>query len=62
MDGVKRPKYFNERDRRLKGDEEARLLDAAHSEDRKAGSRLVFFCIAEVEAWLEAALDAEGRK
>ena len=35
MDGVKRPKYFNERDRRLKGDEEARLLDAARSEDRK---------------------------
>jgi predicted DNA-binding transcriptional regulator AlpA len=29
---------------------------------RLAGSRLVFFCIAEVEAWLEAALDAEGRK
>lgn len=34
MDGVRRPSYFNERDRRLKGDEEARLLDVAHQEDR----------------------------
>lgn len=33
MDGVKRPRYFNERDRRLKGDEEARLLQAAYDED-----------------------------
>lgn len=33
MAGVKRPHYFNERDRRLKGDEEQRLLDAAHAED-----------------------------
>lgn len=35
MAGVKRPSYFNERDRRLKGDEEQRLLDAAHAEDSK---------------------------
>ncbi|MFY7867398.1 site-specific integrase [Roseateles sp.] len=35
MSGVKRPSYFNERDRRLKGDEEQRLLDAAHAEDAK---------------------------
>lgn len=35
MDGVKRPKYFNERDRRLKGDEEQRLLTAARMEDEK---------------------------
>lgn len=35
MAGVKRPSYFNERDRRLKGDEERRLLDAAHAEDAK---------------------------
>lgn len=35
MDGVKRPKYFNERDRRLKADEEGRLLDAAFIEDEK---------------------------
>jgi len=35
MAGVKRPRYFNERDRRLKGDEEQRLLDAAHTEDAK---------------------------
>lgn len=35
MDGVKRPKYFNERDRRLKGDEQQRLLAAARAEDEK---------------------------
>ena len=35
MAGIKRAKYFNERDRRLKGDEEQRLLDAAHAEDAK---------------------------
>ena len=34
LDGVKRPKYFNERDRRLKGDEEPRLLEAARKEDQ----------------------------
>ncbi len=36
MDGAKRPKYFNERDRRLRGDEEERLLAAASKEDEKA--------------------------
>lgn len=35
MDGVRRPRYYNERDRRLKGDEEERLLRAAHKEDRE---------------------------
>jgi integrase len=35
MDGVRRPRYYNERDRRLKGDEESRLLHAAREEDRK---------------------------
>lgn len=35
MDGVKRPQYFNERDRRLKPGEEERLLDAAFEEDEK---------------------------
>lgn len=35
MDGVKRPSYFNERDRRLKIGEEQRLLDAAHEEDSR---------------------------
>lgn len=35
MDGVKRPPYFNERDRRLKPGEEERLLDAAFEEDEK---------------------------
>lgn len=33
MDGIMRPKYFNERDRRLKNDEESRLLNAAYNED-----------------------------
>lgn len=35
MDGVLRPKYFNERDRRLKGDEEPRMLQAAFEEDAR---------------------------
>jgi integrase len=35
MAGVKRPAYFNERDRRLKVGEEMRLLDAAHADDAK---------------------------
>jgi integrase len=34
MVGVRRPRYFNERDRRLRGDEEARLFAAAREEDR----------------------------
>jgi integrase len=34
MEGVRRPRYFNERDRRLKTGEEVRLLDAAREEDR----------------------------
>lgn len=33
MDGVRRPRYYNERDRRLKSGEEERLLRAAHEED-----------------------------
>ncbi|MCO4879917.1 site-specific integrase [Paraburkholderia caribensis] len=35
MDGVRRPRYYNERDRRLKGDEESRLIAAARDEDRE---------------------------
>lgn len=35
MDGVRRPRYYNERDRRLTGNEEARLLQAAREEDRE---------------------------
>jgi len=35
MSGLERPKYFNERDRRLRGDEEARLLAAARAEDAR---------------------------
>jgi integrase len=34
MDGVRRPRYYNERDRRLVGNEEERLLTAARAEDR----------------------------
>lgn len=37
MDGVRRPTYYNERDRRLTQAEEARLIQAARTEDRKAG-------------------------
>ncbi len=33
MDGIQRPRYFNERDRRLKTGEEARLLNAGYDED-----------------------------
>lgn len=32
--GVKRPRYFNERSRLFKGDEEQRLFEAAREEDR----------------------------
>lgn len=35
MDAVRRPKYFNERDRRLTQDEHQRLLDSAIEEDKK---------------------------
>ncbi len=34
MQGVRRPSYFNERDRRLQDDEEVRLLDAARRHDQ----------------------------
>jgi integrase len=40
MDGVRRPKYFNERDRRLKSDEESRLLNAAYDEDAQQAIEL----------------------
>lgn len=35
MDGVRRPHYYNERDRRLRPDEEQRLLLAAYKADRE---------------------------
>lgn len=35
MDGVRRPRYYNERDRRLTCNEEARLLHAVRDEDRE---------------------------
>ncbi|VVE76974.1 integrase [Pandoraea captiosa] len=52
MDGVRRPRYYNERDRRLKGDEENRLLAAAYDEDRtqSIGRRLEQLMEAEREA------------
>ncbi|MDW5443791.1 site-specific integrase [Polaromonas sp. SM01] len=34
LDGVRRPAFFDERNRRLEGDEEIRLLDAARHEDQ----------------------------
>jgi len=34
MDGVRRPEYWNERDRRFRGDEETRLIETAIEEDR----------------------------
>jgi len=37
MDGILKPKFFNERDRRLRPGEEERLLDAAFAEDQKRG-------------------------
>ncbi|EEF27621.1 conserved hypothetical protein [Ricinus communis] len=40
MDGVTRPTYFNERDRRLTQDEHQRLLDAAFTEDQKRSIEL----------------------
>ncbi|MRT01409.1 tyrosine-type recombinase/integrase [Ralstonia pickettii] len=40
MTGVRRPKYFNERDRRLKSGEWERLLDAAVEEDRQRSIEL----------------------
>ncbi|KLO60180.1 integrase [Delftia tsuruhatensis] len=49
MDGIRRPRYFNERDRRLKGDEETRLLTAAFNEDaqRSIETRLEELMVAE---------------
>ncbi|MDE1143501.1 MAG: site-specific integrase [Paraburkholderia tropica] len=51
MDGVRRPRYCNERDRRLKGDEESRLLRAAWDEDREQSiaRRLEQLMVAERE-------------
>lgn len=39
MQGVRRPKYFNERERRLHGGEESVLLAAAHREDKALAIR-----------------------
>jgi len=51
MDGVRRPKYFNERDRRLKGTEEERLLNAVYDEDAQTA----------IKARLEVLMDAERK-
>ena len=40
LHGVPRPRYFNERDRRLKSDEETRLLQAARQEDQERSIEL----------------------
>lgn len=39
MAGLERPKYFNERDRRLRPHEEERLMEAADHEDRRWAER-----------------------
>lgn len=49
MDGVERPRYFNERDRRFKAGEEERLLTALRKLDWEHS----------VQAHVEALLDAE---
>jgi integrase len=41
MKGVQRPSYFNERDRRLRGNEEARLMSAAQKEDRRWSTKVL---------------------
>jgi len=51
MLGVRRPKFFNERNRRLVGDEETRLLAGAREEDRLRSIAL------EVERLLEPKLE-----
>lgn len=49
MLGSRRPKFDNERDRRLRGDEEERLMTAAYEEDRRRG----------IEAYLEGLMSLE---
>ncbi|CAM5462099.1 site-specific integrase [Eoetvoesiella caeni] len=47
MSNVRRPKYFNERDRRFVGDEESRLLAAAQAEDRRRCIELALDALVE---------------
>lgn len=54
MNNVRRPKYFNERDRRLVGDEESRLLAAAQSEDRRRCVEL------ELDALVDRVVNADS--
>lgn len=49
MAGVKRPQYFNERDRRVSDEEEVRLLAAARQEDQLRSLELHVQAIAEDE-------------
>lgn len=49
LDGVKRPRFFNERDRRLKGDEELSLLEAARKEDQMASFEIHVSALAAAE-------------
>ncbi|MFL9961603.1 site-specific integrase [Paraburkholderia sediminicola] len=55
MTGVRRPRYFNERDRRLKAGEEKRLLASAREEDRLRSVEL------RVETLMLAARDQGAR-
>ena len=52
LTGLRRPSYYNERDRRLVGDEKERLLEAARLEDRARSLDLA------IEARIGAARDA----
>lgn len=46
LDGLQRPKYFNERDRRLRGDEEDRLLAAAREDENPYIEPLIIVALA----------------
>jgi integrase len=52
LKGFKRPRYFNERDRRLRGDEGDRLLASVREEDRLRSFKIA----------VEARVDAQRRK
>jgi len=63
MDGVKRPRYFNERDRRLKPGEEEKLLDAARAEDEKLSlARRLEKLMSEERELSDQAATTYGRK
>lgn len=64
MAHLRRPKYFNERDRRLKAGEEARLLDAARREDAKRAqaAHLELLVTQSLENEVATQMSASARK